>query len=114
VEGAESIGLDPVMIAQNMRFPAGLRADSSFRAIAPGTAPPTHAHLRISPGQPLAPATLTFVHGQRRIGMGTFSLSPAAYRDPQALGSVSSALIFDMLNESRDRERGDNDYRRIY
>lgn len=100
VEGAEGIGADPVLVAQNMRFPAGLGAGSSFRAIAPGEAPPTHAHLHIRPGQPLAPSTLTFVHGDRRIGVGTFSLAPAAYRDPRALGPVSSILIRDMLIEA--------------
>ena len=107
VEGAESIGLNPVVIAQNMRFPAYLRADSSFRAISRAEAPPTHAHLFIQPGEPLAPATLTFVHGPRRIGVGTFSLPPAAYRDPQALGAASATLITDMLEESRDRTRND-------
>ncbi len=114
VEGAEGIGLNPVIIAQNLRFPAGLRADSSFRAISPAEAPVTHAHLRIQPGQPLAPATLTFVHGSRRIGVGTFSLPASAYRDPQALGSVSSTLITDMLKESRDRTRSDNRNSRIF
>lgn len=115
VEGAESVGSNPVAIAQNMRFPAGLRADANFRAIAPqGPLPPTHAHLRIQPGQPLAPATLTFVHGPRRIGVGTFAIPPGAYNDPQALGSASSTLIFDMLNESKDYERNDRSdrYRR--
>jgi len=107
VEGAESVGSNPVAIAQNMRFPAGLRADANFRAIPPGPVPPTHAHLRIQPGQPLAPATLTFVHGARRIGVGTFAIPPGAYGDPQALGSATSTLIYDMLNESRERERGD-------
>ena len=108
VEGAESVGSNPVAIAQNMRFPAGLRADANFRAIQPGVVPPTHAHLRIQPGQPLAPATLTFVHGTRRIGVGTFAIPPGAYSDPQALGSASSTLIYDMLNKSKERERNDD------
>lgn len=108
VEGAENIGANPIVIAQNMRFPAYLRADSNFRAISRAEAPPTHAHLFIQPGEPLAPATLTFVHGTRRIGVGTFSLPPTSYRDPQALGAVSATLITDMLNESRERERNDS------
>ncbi len=108
VEGAEAIGLNPVVIAQNMRFPAHLRADANFRAISRAEAPPTHAHLSIQPGQALAPATLTFVHGTRRIGVGTFSLPPAAYADRQALGAVSATLINDMLDESRKRERNDD------
>lgn len=113
VEGSESVGLDPLIIAQNLRFPAGLRADSSFRAITPQEAPATHAHLAIQDGQPLAPATLTFVHGTRRIGVGTFSIPREAYADPRALGSVSATLIRDMLNESRERERDDNSRTRI-
>ncbi len=111
VEGAESVGSNPVTIAQNLRFPAGLRADATFRAIAPGPVPPTHAHLRIQPGQPLAPATLTFVHGTRRIGVGTFAIPPAAYNDPQALGSASATLIRDMLNESQESQRNDRNGR---
>jgi len=115
IEGAGSVGSNPVAIAQNLRFPAGLRADSSFRAVAPGDAlPPTHAHLLIQPGQPLASSTLTFVHGPRRIGVGTFAIPPGAYRDPQALGSASATLISDMLNESRENERNDRSGQRLF
>ena len=105
IEGSESIGLNPVIIAQNLRFPAELRADSSFRAITRAEAPPTHAHLAILPGDAAAPATLTFVHGTRRIGVGTFSLPREAYANPQALGGTSATLIRDMLRESRNRSR---------
>ena len=101
IEGAESVGLNPVLIAQNMRFPAGLPANSSFRAVSLAEAPPTHAHLRIGAGTALTPATLTFVDRMRPIGSGTFSIPYEAYRDPQALGSVSSVLISDMLVEAR-------------
>jgi len=108
VEGAESIGLNPVIVAQNMRFPARLGAGGSFRAINPAQAPALHAHLRIQPGQPLASSTLTFVDGYRRLGVGTFSIAPAAYRDPQALGSVSATLITDMLNDAAQTYREDD------
>lgn len=108
VEGAENVGLDPVVVAQNLRFPAGLGAGSSFRAIAPADAPPTHAHLRIEPGLPRAASTLTFMHGERRIGVGSFSIAPQAYADPAALGSVSATLITDMLGEARRLTRDDD------
>ena len=115
VQGAEAVGQTPQAIATNMRFPAYLRADATFRAIDPAAPPPpTHAHLAIQPGQPLAPATLTFVHGTRRIGVGTFSLPPASYGDGQALGSVSATLIHDMLEESRDRNRNDDGPRKLF
>ena len=93
VEGAENVGSNPALIAQNLRFPAYLGAGTSFRAITPAEAPPTHAHLAIQPGQTLAPSTLTFVHGTRRIGMGTFSIPPGSYNDPQALGAVSALIL---------------------
>jgi len=109
VEGAESIGMDPVLVAQNMRFPARLGAGGSFRAVPRGRAPATHAHIYIQPGQPLAPSTLTFVHGTKRIGSGTFSIAPAAYRDPNALGAVSATLIDDLLRKSA-RNRCDDSF----
>ena len=104
--GAESVGLAPRDIASNMRFPARLMASSSFRAIDDANAPPTHAHLEIAPNGERADSTLTFLHGDRRIGVGTFSLPRAAYADPQALGGTTAVLIDRMLREARARTRG--------
>jgi len=114
IEGAESIGLNPTIIAQNLRFPATLNPASSFRAVTRAEAPRVHARLSIAPGQPLAPANLAFVQGDRTIGTGTFSIRESAYRDPQALGSVSAILISDMLNEAQEGIEGSLFFPRRY
>lgn len=109
IEGADRVGLTPDVVAANMRFPARLSADSGFRAIAGPHVPATHAHLAIPPDG-TSNATLTFVHGARRIGVGTFALPPGGYADPAVLGSVSATLIADMLEESRRKTRDSNLY----
>lgn len=111
IDGAESVGLTPVTLAQSLRFPPRLRAGSSFRAISGDQAPPTHAHLGIVPAGDRAQATLTFLHGDRRTGVGTFSLPRGQFSDPQAVGSVSSALIDTMLRDARIKTSGDNTVR---
>jgi|GEM_PF-3073200 len=108
IEGAENVGLDPQTVARNLRFPHSLSAGGSFRAISLEAAPATYARLNIGAGQPLTKSTLTFIHGTRRIGLGTFSVAPQAYADPNALGSVSATLILDMLAEASNLRR-DND-----
>ncbi len=107
IEGAERVGLTPEVVAANMRFPARLPAGSTFRAISGPQVPVTHAHLAI-PSDGASNATLTFVHGARRTGVGTFAIPASGYANPAVLGSVSAALISDMLKESRRRTRDSN------
>lgn len=108
IEGAEAIGLTPVAVAQNLRFPARLTAGSSFRAVQEGQAATNHARLRITPAGSRADSTLTFLHGDRRTGVGTFSLPREAYADPRTLGSVSATLIDTMLREAREQTNSDD------
>ncbi len=111
ISGAEQTGLTEEQIAKNLRFPARLRADSSFKAVKEDGYLVDHAHLYIGPD---GTSTLAFLHGNRAIGTGDFSLPLVAYADPQALGSTSSVLISEMLKASEDDKRGNERRRRSY
>lgn len=108
VRGAQNVGLEPVTLAQTLRYPASLLPGSSFRAVQDSPDLGSHARLDIAPSGANAIATLTFLHGERRIGVGTFTLPQAAFADPAAVGSASSSLIFSMLIQARN-DRKDSD-----
>lgn len=111
ITGAEHTGLTPQTIAQNLRFPARLSAGSSFQAIKNDD--PAFVNIAYLDIGANGSSTLTFLHGDRRIGVGEFSLPLNAYANPQALGSTSASLISDMLREARERSRGDGRRRRF-
>ena len=71
--------------------------------------PVNHARLGIAQNGDRADATLTFLHGDRRTGVGTFSLPRADFANPQAVGSVSATLIDTMLREARAQSDYDDD-----
>jgi len=48
IQGAEAVGLTPNALAQSLRFPARLRAESSFRAAKHTPGLVDHAHLDIT------------------------------------------------------------------
>jgi len=60
-----------------------------------------YAQLDIAPKGDLAQATLTFLHGQRRIGVGQFTLARQDFANPQTVGRISSSMISSMLQEAR-------------
>ncbi len=103
VSGAENTGVSVQQIVKSLRFPARLPANSSFKAVKDGPELINHAHLDIGAN---GSSTLTFLHGDRVIGVGDFSLPLNAYADPDALGSTSATLIHSMLRDSEDNLRG--------
>jgi len=104
ISGADNTGVSAQQIAQNLRFPARLRADSSFKAVSANPALVNHAHLDIGAN---GASTLKFLHGDRTIGLGDISLPLQAYGDPTALGSASATLIKTMLQEADQNTRSD-------
>ena len=105
IQGAEAVGLTPNALAQSLRFPARLRAESSFRAAKHTPGLVDHAHLDITVEGDTATALLSFRHGERRIGVGTFTLRRAAFQDPGAVGSISAVLIDSLLREAQEELR---------
>lgn len=108
IEGAENVGQTPVDIAQKLRFPPG-PLSGSFRAVQGGPVPTNHAHLFIAQSGGRANATLTFLHGKTKTGLGKFSLPRQAFADPAAVGSISATLINDMHREARANFREDSE-----
>ena len=101
VSGAESVGVAPAVLAQSLRFPAGLVRNSSFRAVETNERLTNHARLDIAPQGDLATATLTFLAGERRIGAGRFTLERSAFSNPAAVGRISAVMIHTMLLEAK-------------
>jgi len=108
VSGAENVGMTPAALAQGLRFPPRVRSDSSFRAVQHSPALINHAHLDISPSGNNATAILTFKHGERRIGVGTFTLARQDFANPNALGRISATMINSMLREA-EQQKSDED-----
>jgi len=104
VLGAENTGISAQAIAQNLRFPSRLSSWSSFKAVKESPDLINHAHLDIGAN---GSSTLTFLHGDREIGIGDFTLPLNAYADPNALGSTSATLISSMLRDSEQQTRSD-------
>lgn len=109
IQGAEAVGLTPDALAQNLRFPASMRAGSSFRAVQHTPDLINHAHLDITTQGDTATGLLSFRHGERRIGVGTFTLTRAAFQNPNALGSTTAVLIDSLLREAREELRDGDD-----
>lgn len=108
ISGAEAVGLSPDVIAGNLQFPPNLRGGSSFRAVAESPNLINHAHLDIRPSGNNATSTLTFLHGDKRTGVGTFTLTRDAYANPRALGSTSASLIGSMLDRAAQIKADDD------
>jgi len=117
VRGAENVGVAPLALAQSLRFPNRLSADSSFSLVQNDPLLVNYAHLDIAPQGDLATATLTFLHGDRRIGAGDFTLRRQDFANPTAVGNISATMIDVMLREAFeqkfDEDRGGRDCRRI-
>lgn len=105
VRGAESVGMSADALARSLRFPAFLSAGSTFRAVEHSPGMVNHAHLTVTPKGENASATLTFLHGERRIGEGIFTLPRAAFADPVAVGNISAPLISSILQRAADFKR---------
>ena len=101
VRGAESVGVAPEVLAQSLRFPAGTAGNSSFRLVGPNQRPTNRALLDIAPQGNSATATLTFLHGERRIGVGRFTLEREAFSNPAEVGRISSQMILTMLRQAK-------------
>ena len=110
VRGAENVGVDPATLGQSLRFPVTLRGGSSFLAVADNRRIVNIAYLDVVPQGDVATATLTFLHGDRRIGVGRFTLARQQFSDPRVVGNASASLISSMLQEARemrfDEDRG--------
>jgi len=109
ITGAEVVGLSEAALADSLAFPAFMRADSSFRAARHEPGMVNHAHLDISPSGENASATLTFLHGERRIGAGVFTLPIGAYSNPRAVSGISAPLISSMLRRAQEFQRDSKD-----
>jgi hypothetical protein len=108
ITGAEVVGVPDDVLADSLRFPARSGRGSSFRSAQHEPGMINHAHLDIFPSGENASARLTFLHGERRIGAGIFTLPVAAFSDPYAVGNISATLISSIKRRSRQLRR-DND-----
>lgn len=109
IRGAETVGLTPQTLAQSLRFPPRIQLRTSLRAVQDSSDLINHARLDIAPSGNLAEARLTFLHGDRRIGVGVFTLNKADFADPRKVGSTSATLILSMLIDARRDLRNDDD-----
>jgi len=108
IRGAENVGVTPVVLAQSLRFPPRLRSDSSFQAVPASHSLINHARLDIAPAGNAAEATMTFMHGDRRIGVGVFTLPREDFANPSSLGSMSATMISAMLRKAEQDLRDDD------
>lgn len=108
VQGAENVGVDPTTLGESLRFPATLRGDSSFLAVTDDRRYVNRARLDVVPEGDLATATLTFLHGERRIGVGRFTLARQDFSNPRTVGRISSTMIKAMLQEAFELKFGDD------
>ena len=108
IRGAETVGLTPVMVAQGIKFPPRLQRRTSLRVVPDSAGLGGHATLDITPVGNNAEGRLTFLRGDRRIGVGVFTLTKEDWANQNKLSNTTATLIIDMLIDAQQDLRNDD------